>query len=629
MRKIVSLIAFTVFSFSLYGAVNEFMYNDGMYEFKAIGESLSSGSAIDGGYLTVGNRSTLIDRENFCNRICGDGYGMRLKQQEYRFDHFTFAYTTISGNFDLYMQVGEMPSLDTNHANGTNQNPHVAILIRKNLDVDSETVGQAFSYDSYKEFDPYGNVYAIPFWRHEAAAEDDTFGIVAEGEGNFTVKSIPYDIPEDTPTVNSSGPKLARIRRVGDSVTLYYKEDPNSDYWIESYSGEDIEWLEDLDEVIYFGVGVANGLVRRRPFGVNYTGTYTRVAEVAATPYYKAGEPYGTSQLSNFTVTKSQGSLLPFSVEATGLFFGVDQEHLLEVVLSNEAVLPDGSITNYTFKGDNLVRVNHTTIRFDIGATNYFLDGAHHVILKTKWDKDTAKASEKTISLYMTNLPAVESISFPGTNFPITDTTGSVSMKIVYTLQMDTTRSPQIIISNSISSNGFSALTLSGTWDSAGKVFSADLPLSQITSNGAYSLVVSTNGMVDKWSRQLRREYVAPMAIVVDSGYPDDSVVKDIANFVPPVIKFTQTGYEMSRVIVNIPSDSASLEIVIYDYNGKEVKKLYQGTENTGVISKQWDGKDEYGRIQNPGSYFARIRITTSGENADVIEQLAPVVIVY
>ena len=53
----------------------------------------------------------------------------------------------------------------------------------------------------------------------------------------------------------------------------------------------------------------------------------------------------------------------------------------------------------------------------------------------------------------------------------------------------------------------------------------------------------------------------------------------------------------------------ASVELVIFDVTGREVRVLARGTTTAGAHRAEWDGRGASGRPVGAGLYFARLRL--------------------
>ena len=70
-------------------------------------------------------------------------------------------------------------------------------------------------------------------------------------------------------------------------------------------------------------------------------------------------------------------------------------------------------------------------------------------------------------------------------------------------------------------------------------------------------------------------------------------------------------------------SDDSPVEVLIHDLRGRLVRRLVeQRGLSTGVYAIGWDGRDDTGVLVPPGVYYARLRIDTDTEGADIDEQV-------
>jgi len=57
---------------------------------------------------------------------------------------------------------------------------------------------------------------------------------------------------------------------------------------------------------------------------------------------------------------------------------------------------------------------------------------------------------------------------------------------------------------------------------------------------------------------------------------------------------------------------SAETELIIYNLQGQEVRRLVNKTQAAGVFTVQWDGRDAFGQSVASGTYLYRIHARTS-----------------
>ncbi len=62
------------------------------------------------------------------------------------------------------------------------------------------------------------------------------------------------------------------------------------------------------------------------------------------------------------------------------------------------------------------------------------------------------------------------------------------------------------------------------------------------------------------------------------------------------------------RLHVPVVNGSSSLELVVYDLQGRRVRTLHNGPISSGWHTIVWDGRDNSGRFQSSGMYFMRAR---------------------
>jgi hypothetical protein len=65
--------------------------------------------------------------------------------------------------------------------------------------------------------------------------------------------------------------------------------------------------------------------------------------------------------------------------------------------------------------------------------------------------------------------------------------------------------------------------------------------------------------------------------------------------------------------------DAASVDLVVYDTLGRNVKTLVRGLMPAGSHAVDWDGRDEGGRIVASGVYFVRVRSEGREESRKIV----------
>lgn len=61
---------------------------------------------------------------------------------------------------------------------------------------------------------------------------------------------------------------------------------------------------------------------------------------------------------------------------------------------------------------------------------------------------------------------------------------------------------------------------------------------------------------------------------------------------------------------VDVISDAANVTVSVLDATGKLVRKIDLGAQSVGVVSVEWDGKDDLGGAVNDGSYTISVAAT-------------------
>jgi hypothetical protein len=97
----------------------------------------------------------------------------------------------------------------------------------------------------------------------------------------------------------------------------------------------------------------------------------------------------------------------------------------------------------------------------------------------------------------------------------------------------------------------------------------------------------------------------------VYTGAPDDAYAFGLKAASPnPFAGSTSIAY-------SVPTGGGTVDIVIYDVNGREVRQLVSQPMEAGAGNAVWDGLDNTGQRVASGVYFARLDIdglTASGK---------------
>jgi hypothetical protein len=70
---------------------------------------------------------------------------------------------------------------------------------------------------------------------------------------------------------------------------------------------------------------------------------------------------------------------------------------------------------------------------------------------------------------------------------------------------------------------------------------------------------------------------------------------------------FRMTG--STRVVLSLPPSSGSIEVAIYDHEGRKVRDLYSGDASERAMQLMWDGHDNAGRQSAAGIYLCKVRL--------------------
>jgi len=68
---------------------------------------------------------------------------------------------------------------------------------------------------------------------------------------------------------------------------------------------------------------------------------------------------------------------------------------------------------------------------------------------------------------------------------------------------------------------------------------------------------------------------------------------------------------EEARIVYTIYeiTGRSRVEVGVYDLSGRRVRQVYGGEDGIGEYVREWDGRDESGRLVPPGIYFYRVSL--------------------
>ena len=75
---------------------------------------------------------------------------------------------------------------------------------------------------------------------------------------------------------------------------------------------------------------------------------------------------------------------------------------------------------------------------------------------------------------------------------------------------------------------------------------------------------------------------------------------------------FAQVNYRILKLTKEVP-----VHVSIYDLAGRSVRDLYSGTDVSGIYAREWDGRDDSGRLVGPGLYICRISVAADRSAGD------------
>lgn len=586
MKKLITSMALIIVALSLYATE----FNSMEWYVDSVGKANTTGTLVSEGYIYIANKIT----ETSSGWETTGQSGIPAAYETH--DNYTAVYTKVSGYFDFFIEIAKMPERDEYNYSATTERwtvPEVALLFSDKLDSGERYIGvkaHTGKDENPDEDEDTNQPYAKFIERTAVGADTATAEADSTSLGNYSGKHIYLRIKRDADGVTC-------YRAVGASNANIY-----SLSW-QSVGDSDENWALSMSDEYYLIIGNSLGL---RSSTVDTPGDFNGVSSRISR--------FGSSaeievNVDNSKVTTSANGMLPFEVEVSGLYFGMDSGDLAYAYMSNtSAGVPP--ITISTVK-----RLSATRASFTIPSTEYFVEGEHIVILEDKWGG--RGESTNTIYLSMSNVPAVSGFSLSSGSLPA-KASDSISIELNYNIPMDVRETPVIALSNEGSGETTAAIPLSsGTWEDS-QTFSTELSLTSYSlSSGRYALIIQTNGLLDKWDRYLSSPTILYNALPVDT----DDELDETANFIPPVIKYNSAAFS-SRLTVNVTESSSDVDITIVDFRGKEVKHLYSGTRSQGTFTVEWDGMDNNGSELKPGNYIAKVEI-------DGKQKLAPITIIY
>jgi hypothetical protein len=86
----------------------------------------------------------------------------------------------------------------------------------------------------------------------------------------------------------------------------------------------------------------------------------------------------------------------------------------------------------------------------------------------------------------------------------------------------------------------------------------------------------------------------------------------EMSNTVPDRFELVQNypnPFNPETRITYALTEQSSVALIIFDVNGKEIRKLFKGSQAPGNYSFIWDAKDENGYTLPSGLYFYQLRI--------------------
>jgi len=100
------------------------------------------------------------------------------------------------------------------------------------------------------------------------------------------------------------------------------------------------------------------------------------------------------------------------------------------------------------------------------------------------------------------------------------------------------------------------------------------------------------------------KDLIQDVAVLPSAFTPNGDGINDEVRFVFKVVRV---------------GDDSPVEIDIYDLGGRQLRHMVEHRAlSTGEYEMRWDGRNDAGEMVPPGIYYARLRIDTDFEGADL-----------
>ena len=112
---------------------------------------------------------------------------------------------------------------------------------------------------------------------------------------------------------------------------------------------------------------------------------------------------------------------------------------------------------------------------------------------------------------------------------------------------------------------------------------------------GAQSGAVSAFGFQEKWISLFVARHLRDFLLEADDPHPNMTYLHQ--NFPNPFNALTVIRFELPNV--------EEVSLIIYDMLGREVVRLIENEQMSGIVEKQWDGKNGLGNFASSGIYVS------------------------
>ncbi len=117
---------------------------------------------------------------------------------------------------------------------------------------------------------------------------------------------------------------------------------------------------------------------------------------------------------------------------------------------------------------------------------------------------------------------------------------------------------------------------------------------------------ISTNGLRNEVAKANITLQAGDLTRVVDGAYP--KTIHLAQNYPNPFNGYTIIEFTIPEIRNHAIN---SVNLAIYDYQGRKIKTLFNGETVAGTYMYRWDGKNDFGHSVSSGSYFYRLIVNS------------------